>query len=77
MSMTFAVQRKEAQCLIDRARGRPDPLYPLPLSAREPARLLLIRFDDEGNPRLSAAAYGMMIVALALLVGMLRWAFTL
>jgi hypothetical protein len=68
----------EAQRLIDRARGKEsDPLYPLPLFSRESARLVFIRFDDERKPRLSAAAYAMMIIALALLVGMLRWAFTL
>ena len=42
-----------------------------------PVRLVFIQFDDEGKPMLGVAAYAMMIIALALLAGMLRWAFTL
>ena len=76
---------REARRVIDKARGRRDPLQPLPLFSWESLRIVLtcdgrftlIRHDENGDARLGNASYAIMMAGLLLLILSFSWALTL
>jgi hypothetical protein len=76
---------REARRVIDKARGRRNPLQPLPLFSWESLRIVLtcdgrftlIRHDENGDPEMGNAGYAMAVAAIVLAVLLLGWALTL
>ena len=83
-SATEAAAR-EARRAIDKARGRRNPLQPLPLFSWESLRIVLtcdgrftlIRHDENGDPEMGNAGYAMVVAAIVLAVLLLGWTLTL